>query len=145
MWLFHTHSTAVISLMRKYIICLPVESNQIQTCSRNIACLPLVVMSFKGSKIEQVINDAKNADNSFIFWNRKQLKSKELSDKQMRVLKITWYGRKILRKTLLIGHIYRLWYSTVALSKFIYPLLREQRHTREQRLQWWLITLITVS
>ena len=34
-------------------------------------------MSFKGSKIEQVVNDAKNADSSFIFWNEKQLKSKE--------------------------------------------------------------------
>ena len=32
---------------------------------------------------------------SFIFWNGKQLKSKELSDKQMRVLQIIWYGRNI--------------------------------------------------
>ena len=35
-------------------------------------------MSFKGSKIEQVVNDEKNADSSFIFWNeKKQLKSRE--------------------------------------------------------------------
>ena len=46
-----------------------------QTCPRSSACL--VVMSFKGSKIEQVVNDAKNADSSFIFWNGKQLKSNE--------------------------------------------------------------------
>ena len=59
-----------------------IEKFGCQTCSRNSACLSLVVMSFKGSKIKQVVNDAKNAGSSFIFWNeKKKLKSKELSDK----------------------------------------------------------------